>query len=33
MLMHQHLVLMMKRWNNCMIILKEQSLIVISNIR
>ena len=31
--MHKHLVLKMKKWNNFMLIFKEQWLIVISNIR
>ena len=30
---HQHLVMRMKKWNNCMMILKEQWLIATLNIR
>ena len=33
MLVHQHLVLRMEKWNNYMMILKEQWLIVTPNIR
>ena len=33
MLVHQHLVLRMKKWNNFMMILKEQWLIGTANIR
>ena len=31
--MHQHLVLRMKKWNNFMMMLKEQKLIVTPNIK